>query len=107
MKRGIKMFIVDAQNRNLNVKFYSRMVKNDVGKVVRETTCKLATVDNSKSGKERYTNVAVGVSRQNSKDRDSRPEGRRVAFGNAIKAFSKDERASMWRQYDPTMTLEV
>lgn len=101
------MNVNHSDGRSFNVKFYSRMVKNDVEKVVRETTCKLATVDETKVGKERYNNVAVGTSRQNSKDRDSRPEGRRVAFGNAIKAFSKDERACMWRQYDPAMTLEV
>jgi len=101
------MNIIHEDGRSLNVKFYSHFVKNSVGKMVRQTTCKLATVDETRTGKDKYTNVAEGVATQNSKDVDSRPEGQRIAFGNAIKAFPKAERIKMWRQYDPTMKLEV
>lgn len=98
------MFINHSDGRSFNVKFISHFVKNSVEKTVRETTCKLAVVDETKTGKDRYDNIAEGVARQNSKDKDSRAEGKRRAFGNAIKAFSKEERIKMWRQYDPTIS---
>ena len=99
--------VMHSDGRSLNVKFYSHFVTNSVNKSVRQTVCKLATVDETKVGKDKYTNVAEGVATQNSKDVDSRPEGQRRAFGNAIKAFPKAERMKMWRQYDPTMKLAV
>ena len=94
-----------SDGRSLNVKFNSYFVTNSVGKSVRQTICRLATVDETKTGKDKYTNVAEGVATQNSKDVDSRPLGQRYAFGEAIKAFPKAERARMWRQYDPTMQI--
>lgn len=100
------MNIQHSDGRELNVKFYSRFTANSIGKPARQTTCKLATVDDTKTGKERYNNVAVGTVVRNHKDVDSRPQGRKKAFGEAIKAFSKTERIRMWRQYDPSMQLE-
>ena len=100
------MTINHSDGRSFNVRFFSRMVENSVGKIVRETTCKLATVDETKVGRERYNNVAIGTVRQNGKEADSRPQGQKYAFGEAIKAFPKEERVKMWRQYDPTMKIE-
>lgn len=100
------MDIKHSDERSFNVKFYSRIVANSIGKPSRQTICKLATVDDTKLGKERYTNVAVGTVVRNHKDADSRPEGRDKAFGKAIQAFPKEERIKMWRQYNPTMQLE-
>lgn len=99
------MNVKHSDKREFNVKFYSHMVVNSVGRTVRETTCKLATVDETKVGKERYTNVAVGTVRKNGKEVDSRPKGRDAAFGKAITAFPKEERIKMWRQYNPDMQL--
>ena len=100
------MYVMHSDGRSLNVNFYSRFTENSIGKPARQTTCKLATVDDTKVGKERYTNVAVGIVIRNNKDADSRPEGRDKAFGEAIKAFPKEERRKMWRQYSPSMQLE-
>jgi hypothetical protein len=101
------MFMYHSDGRSFNVSFKSTMVVNSVGKTVRQTTCRFAIVDNTKVGKARYTNVYIGVAMQNSKDADSRPIGQERAFGNAIKQFSKEERAKMWLQYDPTMKLDA
>lgn len=93
------MFINHSDGRSFNVRFYSYIVVNDIGKNIRQTTCKIATVDETKTGKERYNNVSIGHAYQNSKDKDSRPIGQKRAFGNTIKVFSKEERAKMWKQY--------
>jgi len=100
------MNINHSDGRSFNVKFYSHMVENKVKNIVRETTCKLALVDESKTGKDKYTDVAVGVVRKRNGENDSRPIGRMYAFGAAIKKWDKAERIKMWRQYDPTMKLE-
>lgn len=100
------MNIRHSDGRFLNVKFYSRFVKNSIGRPARQTTCKLATVDETKVGKDKYDNVAVGTVIRNNKDVDSRPVGRDKAFGEAIKKWDKAERVKMWRQYNPTMQLE-
>ena len=101
------MNISDCDGRELNVRFYSRKVKNSVGKVVRETTCKLAIVDESKTGRERYDNVAVGTALQNSKDRDNKAVGQKKAFANAILSFPKDDRIHLWQQFDEKAFVPV
>jgi len=101
------MFINHSDGRSFHVKFYSHFVTNDCGSNVRETTCKLAIVDDTKTGRERYNTLAEGTVRQNVTERDSKPQGRKYAFGKAIKAFSKKERVLMWRQYDPFMKLDA
>lgn len=100
------MFINHSDGRSFNVKFYSRFTENSIGRKARQTTCKLATVDDTKVGKERYNNVAEGSVIRNNKDVDSRSAGRDKAFGEAIKKWDKAERVKMWRQYNPTMQLE-
>jgi len=100
------MFISHSDGRSFHVKFFSHLVENKVNKTVRETTCKLATVDESKTGKDRYDTVTVGTACQNSKDQDSRPKGQKTAFGKAISIFPKEERIKMWRQFNPDMKLE-
>jgi hypothetical protein len=100
------MFINHSDGRSFKVTFSSHFVKNSVGREVRETTCKFATVDDAKTGRDKYETVATGVARQNSKDRDSRSVGQRVALGRAIQGFPKNERASLWLQYDPNMQID-
>ena len=98
--------IKHSDGRIFNVNFYSHMVENKVKKIVRETTCKLAIVDESKTGRDKYTDVAVGTVRKRNGEVDSSPIGREYAFGAAIKKWDKAERLKMWRQYNPTMKLE-
>ena len=100
------MFINHSDGRSFNVKFYSNFAANSIGRPARRTTCKLATVDETKVGKDKYTDVSVGFVTRNHKDVDSRTAGRDKAFGEAIKKWDKAERVKMWRQYDPTMQLE-
>ncbi len=100
------MNIMHSDGRSFNVKFYSRFKENSIGIKDRQTTCKLATVDDTKVGKDKYEDVAVGVVMRNNKDADSKTAGRTKAFGVAIKEFPKAERIKMWRQYDPSMQLE-
>lgn len=100
------MFINHSDGRKFHVSFRSHFVENSVGKHVRETTCKMAIIDDVKIGRDRYNTLAHGTVRQNSRDRDSRPEGRKKAFGEALKYFSKMERVLMWHQYDPFMKLD-
>ena len=100
------MFISHPDGRSFKVTFSSHFVENSVGKEVRETTCKIATVDNTKIGRDKYDTVVTGIACQNSKDRDSRATGQRAAFSRAIQGFPKNERAALWRQYDPNMKID-
>jgi hypothetical protein len=83
-----------------DIRFRSHFVENAVKKQVRQTTCTIAKVDETKHGKDRFNIVASGIAVQNSKDRDIKVHGQKVALAKAVACFPKEQRNDFWNVFE-------
>ena len=68
-----------------------------------QTTCDICVVDETKTGKEKYSPIVSASVRRNHQDAPSRGVGRRMALDKALQSgdylFSKGVRAQFWQWY--------
>lgn len=68
-------------------------------KDVFNTFCKVSMVNDTKKGRDRFQEVALGEARQSVKDRYNKIVGKKIAMRRAVKGFSRDKRKIFWETF--------
>lgn len=63
------------------------------------TKCIVSTIDETKTGRERYEPISSGISVQGPKDAPNKFAGRKYSLTRAIKDMDKKARTEFWRAF--------
>lgn len=95
------MFVMIDDNK-YDVKFGRQRVEvpeNEKRKDVFNTFCKVSLVDDTKKGRERFQEVALGEAQQSLKDRYNKIVGKKVSLTRAVKHFPREKRMIFWKTF--------
>ena len=94
--------LVTIDNKKYDVKFGRQRVEVPEyvkRKDVFNTFCKVSMVDDTKKGRDRFQEVALGEAKQSVKDRYNKIVGKKIAMGRAVKGFPRDKRKIFWETF--------
>lgn len=84
---------------------YERQTASPKG--LRDTLCTISEVDLSKTGKEKYSQIAQGRACLSHKDVFNKHVGRKLALTRALNQLSKHERRQIWNAYKNSVPESV
>jgi hypothetical protein len=93
---------IRVNGKDYDVRFSTFYREDEFGRIagpLRDTSCFISSVDDSKRGKEKYKEVSEGIARQSHRDRYNKWSGRKLALSRALSEFQKQDRFTFWQKY--------
>ena len=93
---------VNLNGNKYDVRFATVYREDKFGRTedpLKDTVCRISEVDDTKEGKNKYTEVAKGIAWLSHLDKYNKWAGRKLALARALTELNKQDRAVVWAKY--------